>query len=154
MASAQAALLTKSGKVVEPKQYAALPYIIKGGSIEVCLITSRRTKRLIVPKGWPKKGLPPHKLAALEAFEEAGLKGRISKKSIGRFRYWKQLNKKAGVKCDVEVFPMLVNSQAVDWPERGQRTLHWLSLKKAAKRADDAGLSVILRRFKPHRTNF
>ena len=58
-----------------PRQYAALPFIYLDEQVEVCLITSRTTGRWIIPKGWPQDGLAPHELAAVEAYEEAGLKG-------------------------------------------------------------------------------
>jgi 8-oxo-dGTP pyrophosphatase MutT (NUDIX family) len=55
-------------------QYAALPYRDKGkSSTEVLLVTSRDTGRWIIPKGWPLKGKTPHKAAAREAREEAGV---------------------------------------------------------------------------------
>lgn len=59
--------------VAEYAQYAALPYIRLDGDIRVCLITSRGTKRWIIPKGWPKPPFEPYEQAAREAEEEAGL---------------------------------------------------------------------------------
>src|SRR5437867_8741378 len=58
-------------------QYAALPYRLSGRSREVMLVTSRETRRWIIPKGWPKKGKSPHHSAAREAFEEAGVVGAL-----------------------------------------------------------------------------
>jgi 8-oxo-dGTP pyrophosphatase MutT (NUDIX family) len=73
-------------------QYAALPYRRDGGSLmEVLLITSRDTGRWIIPKGWPLKGKAPHKAAAREAREEAGLVGKIHRRPIGSFSYEKRL---------------------------------------------------------------
>ena len=46
-------------------QYAALPYRVSGGVLEILLITSRRTRRWIVPKGWPVEGLEPAQCAAM-----------------------------------------------------------------------------------------
>ena len=55
-------------------QYAALPYRTSEASgVEVLLVTSRTTRRWIIPKGWPKRGMPPYDTAAREAFEEAGV---------------------------------------------------------------------------------
>src|SRR3712207_7349402 len=61
-------------------QVAALPFRIRDGRIEVLLVTSRETKRWLIPKGWPMKGKKPHKAAAQEAEEEAGVKGEIKNK--------------------------------------------------------------------------
>ena len=40
-------------------QFAALCYRMKASRCEVLLITSRRTGRWIIPKGWPEDGLTP-----------------------------------------------------------------------------------------------
>lgn len=127
------------------QQFAALPYVTKGDRVEVCLITSRASGRWIIPKGWPQKGLAPHELAALEAFEEAGLIGRIGKRPIGRFCYVKRMGDGSGIKCEVGVYPLLVESQAADWPEKRQRKVTWVKQEKAAKYvAEDKLLEIIL----------
>lgn len=131
------------------KQYAALPFIILVDSIEVCLITSKESGRWIIPKGWPKKGMAPHELAALEAFEEAGLKGSADSRSIGCFHYVKRLDDGSEVECEVSVYPMLVEYQAINWPEQDQRTATWVQLKEAAKLVAEEQLSNLLRRFNP-----
>ena len=65
-------------------QYAALPYRRKRNSrTEVLLVTSRDTGRWIIPKGWPAKGKSPHKSAAREAREEAGVVGTIKRRPLG-----------------------------------------------------------------------
>jgi 8-oxo-dGTP pyrophosphatase MutT (NUDIX family) len=72
-----------SKKVVKAKhavrvQYGALPYrFTKSGAPEILLVTTRQTKRWIIPKGWPIKGLKPAKSAAREAYEEAGVRGSV-----------------------------------------------------------------------------
>lgn len=134
---------------IPKQQYAALPFIVSANGTEVCLITSRETGRWIIPKGWPKKGMAPHDLAALEAFEEAGLRGRVDPGPIGRFHYVKRLDNGSEVNCEVSVYPLLVESQAVTWPEQGQRNSTWVQLEDAAKLVDDEELSSLLRRFDP-----
>jgi 8-oxo-dGTP pyrophosphatase MutT (NUDIX family) len=65
-------------------QVAALPVMVAAdGTTRVLLLTSRETKRWIIPKGWPMKGHKPWEAAAQEALEEAGLVGQISKEPIG-----------------------------------------------------------------------
>lgn len=129
-------------------QFAALPYVVIGGRVEVCLITSRETGRWITPKGWPEKSLAPRELAAQEAYEEAGLKGKVGKRAVGRYRYAKRLDDGSELDCEVEVFALRVDFQAIDWPEKGQRKILWVKQKKAAKLVDDAGLGDIILRFK------
>ncbi|MDX1401547.1 MAG: NUDIX hydrolase [Kiloniellales bacterium] len=129
------------------KQYAALPYVVSRDGIELCLITSRSTGRWLIPKGWPQKGMAPHKLAALEAFEEAGLKGTIDPRPIGSFRYMKQLGDGSEIECDVSVYPMLVDYQAINWPEQEQRTIIWVKPQETVKLVDNEKLADILREF-------
>ncbi len=131
------------------KQYAALPYIVLADHIEVLLITRRRSRRWIIPKGWPEADLAPHRLAELEAYEEAGLKGRIGKKAIGRFSYVKQLEGHEKVICTLDVFPLKVKAQCLNWPEKGQRELLWAKPKKAASLIEEKELSDLIRRFVP-----
>ena len=131
------------------KQYAALPYTLDAGRVRVMLITSRETGRWIIPKGWPKRGVEPHRLAALEAFEEAGLRGKISEKPLGQFTYKKLMDDGSEVQCDVSVYPLLVESQASDWPEKEDRNCKWVKLSKAVNLVDDKGLAELLREFTP-----
>lgn len=133
--------------MVYRKQYAALPYVVSRDGIELCLITSRSTGRWLIPKGWPQKGMAPHKLAALEAFEEAGLKGTIDPRPIGSFRYMKQLGDGSEIECDVSVYPMLVDYQAINWPEQEQRTIIWVKPQETVKLVDNEKLADILREF-------
>ena len=58
-------------------------------ALEILVVTTRQSRRWIVPKGWPIKRLTPSKSAAREAFEEAGVRGKIGAKPIGNFRYKK-----------------------------------------------------------------
>ena len=69
-------------------QYGALPYRTSNGHrAEFMLVTSRETRRWIIPKGWPKRGKSPYRSAAQEAFEEAGVLGAIGRQSVGSFSY-------------------------------------------------------------------
>src|SRR4051795_4459026 len=127
-------------------QYAALPFRRRAdGAMEILLVSSRETKRWVIPKGWPIKGYRPHFSAAREALEEAGLVGRIDKEPIGTYRYNKRLKNGAEVPCTVEVFPMEVQLQKKKWPEKGQRTLRWFPPEEAAEAVDEAGLSQAIR---------
>lgn len=125
-------------------QIGALPYVVTHEGVLVCLITSRGTSRWIIPKGWPKAGLPPHDMAAREAKEEAGLIGRVSVDAIGSYDYRKRLHMFASVSCRVAVFPLLVETQRVTWREKDERRLEWIAPKKAAKRVDEAELSGLI----------
>jgi 8-oxo-dGTP pyrophosphatase MutT (NUDIX family) len=111
------------------------------------LVTSRETRRWVIPKGWAEKKLEPHALAAKEAFEEAGLEGEIGREPIGSYRYAKLIRGKKATKsvsCEVVVFPLAVSRQLEDWPERGQRETRWFTLEEAAMLVEEGGLVSLL----------
>ena len=127
-------------------QYAALPYRRNSKSaLEVLLITSRETGRWIIPKGWPAKGKRPHRTAAREAREEAGVTGKIKRRPVGSFRYRKRLKSGRVVLCEVKVFALKVTGQKARWVEKGERKLKWMPRAKAATTVKDAVLRTIIR---------
>ncbi len=65
--------------VAKRVQYAALPYRLSAGfRPEFMLVTSRETRRWIIPKGWPKKGKSPdHSAARVKLLKRPGLLGRL-----------------------------------------------------------------------------
>ena len=95
---------------MKSKQYAALPFRRNQNRLEVLLITTRNKGRWSVPKGWPIERTTPHGTAAIEAFEEAGLLGKIAPVEVGRFKH-RKLRKKQEVKCEVRIFPLKVTNQ-------------------------------------------
>ena len=100
-------------------QYGALPYRVSSGErAEFMLVTSRETRRWIIPKGWPKRGKSPHRSAAREAFEEAGIVGAVGRQTVGSFSYEKRLKNGRSVECEVRVFPLQVKRQSKAWPEK------------------------------------
>ena len=126
-------------------QVAALPVRVDPeGQLRVFLITSRGTQRFIIPKGWPMKGRKNHRAAAIEAQEEAGLIGRVQKKAIGSYTYWKRRPDHFDY-CRVEVFVLDVRHQLPDWKEKEQRQGAWLLVDDAANLVDDPGLVDIIR---------
>lgn len=138
----------KSAKAVR-LQYGALPYRFVGsGELQLLLVTSRERRRWIMPKGWPIKGLTPPKSAAREAFEEAGVRGRIGTKPIGRYRYTKVLADESGtIPCEVLMFELHVERQLEDWPEVHEREKSWVSPQQAALLIEEEGLRSILEIF-------
>ena len=128
-------------------QYGALPFRESRSGLEVLLVTSRETRRWIIPKGWPQSGLPPHRAAENEAFEEAGVIGKIGKKPIGAYWYDKKFESGAAVRCKVRVFPLRVTRQLKKWPEKRQRQARWHSPGQASRRVRETYLRQIIRTF-------
>src|SRR5271165_620988 len=125
---------TKKAQSAKRLQYAALPYRVSAGArTEVMLITSREAGRWIIPKGWPQKDRAPHRCAEREAFEEAGVVGAVGRRSIGSFSLNKRMKDGGVVACRVLVFPLKVDRQDNEWPERQEREVKGLTAKRAAK---------------------
>ena len=126
-------------------QYGALPYKRLAGAVEIMLVTSRQSRRWIIPKGWPVQGLAPHESAAHEAMEEAGLVGEISERPIGSYRYTKRLA--AGlIDCQVDVFALKAREQLAAWPEMHQRSTQWFTVEDAADAVGEPELSEMIRK--------
>jgi 8-oxo-dGTP pyrophosphatase MutT (NUDIX family) len=119
--------------------------------LEILLVTSLRTRRWILPKGWPHPGLSLAQSAANEALEEAGVTGTVAAKPIGRYHYLKDKNGSA-LPCAVEIFPLFVTGQQDSWPEKGSRQLLWLPAEQAAAKVAESGLKRILTDFRKART--
>jgi 8-oxo-dGTP pyrophosphatase MutT (NUDIX family) len=127
-------------------QVAALPFRIESGNLEVLVVTSRETRRWVIPKGWPIRGSRPRDVAAKEALEEAGLVGSIvGKRSIGSYHYSKRLPDNREALCRVKVFLLSVDQQLADWPEKAQREWQWVTPQMAAQMVDEGGLAELLR---------
>ena len=129
-------------------QFAALCYRVKNDKLRVCLVTSRRSRRWIVPKGWPMDGQTPFDAAATEAFEEAGVRGKVQMRPVGVFSYYK-VRTEDELPCLAVVYPLKVKKVLKDWPEKKERERKWLSRKKAAALVDDPELSTIILNFDP-----
>ncbi|WP_299925207.1 NUDIX hydrolase [uncultured Pelagimonas sp.] len=128
------------------EQIAALPLRWdEDGKLEVLMVTSRGTGRWIVPKGWEMDNTKPWKAASIEALEEAGIKGRISRDVIGTYKYNKVLDNGKPLPCVVRVYPMIVEKLKRDWKERKQRTRRWFTPKAAARRVQEKQLAKMLR---------
>lgn len=131
-------------------QVGALVYRINQGKIETLLITSRTTKRWIIPKGWPIPGKTLAQAALCEAYEEAGIRGAVEATPIGRYDYEKSDVPQEVSRFSVDVFAVFYSHQEKKWPERGQRVFEWLSREEAAERVAEPGLKEIFLTFTPH----
>jgi 8-oxo-dGTP pyrophosphatase MutT (NUDIX family) len=147
MRASAAAPRTVAAKKASGTQYAALPYRVTERGIEVLLITTRRTHRWIIPKGWPIDGLEPPDSAAREALEEAGISGEMQKEPIGAFHYFKLLRNDVTVPCRVEVFAMKVTRQRKSWMEKDERELRWFPLDEAAQTVGEPQLRKLIAKF-------
>jgi 8-oxo-dGTP pyrophosphatase MutT (NUDIX family) len=117
----------------------------RGGRPQVLLITTLGTRRWIIPKGWPMRGRSLARAALQEAWEEAGITGRVSPAPIGSFLYDKIVDGGLTKQCEVQVFTIRTAAQAESYPEAGRRERIWLDPEDAAEKVREDGLKHILR---------
>jgi 8-oxo-dGTP pyrophosphatase MutT (NUDIX family) len=148
MATTKKTAVRKAKKGERIRQVAAIPFRPgPGGDIEVMLVTSRTTRRFIVPKGWPMKGKSGRKAAMIEAQEEAGVLGNILKQPAGTYSYWKRLENRF-IRVDVVVYLLVVTEELANWQEAGKRQRAWLAPVDAALLIDEPDLSTLLKTLK------
>ncbi|MFA7432341.1 MAG: NUDIX hydrolase [Gemmobacter sp.] len=128
-------------------QHAALCWRRQCGGVEVLLITSRDTRRWVIPKGWPMEGRTGYEAAAVEAWEEAGVEGRVTPVCIGNYSYLK--DRSTDLPCTVEVYPVEVRALAREFPERAERRRRWMSPVKAAGMVEEPELRALIAGFDP-----
>lgn len=130
--------MNESSDVVFP-QSAAIPFRVENGKPTVLLITTRRNKKWIVPKGLIEEWQSPRDAALEEAYEEAGVRGELVGDPVGFFEY-----EKWGGICHVEVFLMRVAEIFSDWPEADIRDRMWVSAEEAVKIVENADLRRLI----------
>lgn len=127
-----------------PRQVGALPIRRRGnGSLEVLLVTTRETRRWVIPKGWPSKRLSDRKAALREAEEEAGISGDIAKAPLGHYSYFKRTPEGFQL-VDVGVYLLEVTHEYQIWAEQNDRQRAWLPVEAAAAAVIEPGLKTII----------
>ena len=130
-------------------QFGALCYRITDEKIQVLLITSRRTQRWILPKGWPENGMTPGESAANEAMEEAGVTGKLNERPLGVYYYEKTVKNGKNYPCIVTIYELKVQKTWADYQEKSERRRKWFSQKGAAKRVLEPDLALLIKSFNP-----
>ena len=87
------------------------------------------------------------KSVALEAWEEAGVQGRVSKRSIGTYYYRKRSGTNDFLTCAVRVFALDVKARKKKFPERGERKLKWVNLNTAIDLVTEPELKTVIKNF-------
>jgi len=130
-----------------PLQSAAIPYRYDAdGELEILLVTSRKKRRWVLPKGHVRPGMGAHSSAAKEAFEEGGVIGRTEIDPIANY-----VRKKRNA-CDEEAYcvtvhPMAVSTEAPVWPEMRQRERRWATISDALFLVEQRGMRKAIEAF-------
>ncbi len=131
-------------------QFAALCYRVHKDETQIMLVTSRERGRWIIPKGWPVEGATPAQAAATEAYEEAGVEGKLFNVCLGIYSYTKVMSDTDDLPCVVSVFPIKVKKVHDTYPEADERKRKWFSQKKATARVREPELRKIIKHFDPN----
>lgn len=138
-----AKLLAKIPKINSRRadQAAALCWRVSDrGTLEILLITTRDTGRWVIPKGNIRRHESTYRAAQREAFEEAGVSGKIRKMASGYFQYVKDDNQRLVVATHL----LKAEDEANEFPEQGERQRIWVAPTTAASMVDEAELKDIL----------
>ena len=124
------------------RQAAAL--IIHRG--KVCVVTASSGRRWIIPKGTLEPTQTGPECAAVEAWEEAGIRGRAESRPLTKY---------AATKCgrphSIAVYRLKVHRIEQRWPERDQRLRRWVSIARAIAILDVPEVCDVLRAWKPRK---
>ncbi len=123
------------------REIGAVPYRIRDNQMEIVLITTRRRKRWIFPKGQVEKRLTSLKVAKLEAFEEAGIVGQIKKGMDREFTVYRGRRK-----VRLQVFPIECDEVLDHWPEAHERDRVVIQLEEALKMIKGKSLRKCIKR--------
>jgi len=124
----------------------AIPFKITDDGLYILFVTSKTRKRWIFPKGNLKAKESRKKACKREAFEEAGVKGRVLKD----FPITVVIGKSEKNKIDLELvtyFPLYIHKKEKIWPEAKERDRIWFSLKEAKSLLDDEDFFQLLEWF-------
>jgi phosphohistidine phosphatase len=110
-------------------QAAVIPYRIRKARVEVALISTSGGKGWILPKGSVDDGEGPRQAAIREAEEEAGLRGVVPRRPVGRYQHAKGNNLRS-----VDVYVMRVTRELEHWLEDNIRRRRWMRAADAADR--------------------
>jgi phosphohistidine phosphatase len=109
-----------------PEQAAAIPIRRLGRDLQICVIRRKDGDKWGIPKGLVDPGATHEVTALNEAWEEAGIKGRLLGAAIGTYRY-----RKWGTRLTVAVFVMEPVQQASTWEEAPFRERRWVPFGEA-----------------------
>ncbi|ATQ43081.1 NUDIX hydrolase [Caulobacter mirabilis] len=146
-------MIESGAKGERTRQVAALCYRTVP-RVEILLVTSRDTGRWVTPKGWPMKDRIDSDAAAQEAFEEAGVRGEVAAEPFGSFGYDKTLKSGEARSIVASLYPLRVETELPDWPERRQRARVWFTPSEAAAAVREEDLGALMLAFaETHRSH-
>jgi 8-oxo-dGTP pyrophosphatase MutT (NUDIX family) len=136
-ASAGPIRLSQLRKMRECEQVAAVCYRVRREAIEFLLVQTRRSARWTFPKGSAEPGLTHAQAAAIEAFEEAGVHGRIEEVAFLHYACRKGSDKGRSARSSAQavvVSAHLCEVLRLCAPKESNRNRTWFSIEDAKQR--------------------
>jgi len=131
---ARSRVSSRSRKPRVRKQVAAVCYRMRKGGVEFLLVQTSGG-RWIFPKGGVEPGMTHAQSAALEAFEEAGVHGRMERMPFARFNRRKpETSAQKPTRPDDAVTAHLCEVARLETPQESRRNPTWFSIEKAKLR--------------------
>lgn len=133
--NAKVVRLSQLCKLRECQQVAAVCYRLRGGAIEFLLVQTRGSGRWTFPKGGAEPGLTHAQAAALEAFEEAGVHGRMEEASFAQYIRRKGVGKSGARRnaSKIVVNAYLCEVARLSTPKESNRNRTWFSVQEAKR---------------------
>lgn len=137
--SARFVRLSQLRKLRECEQVAAVCYRVHRDSIEFLLVRTRGSGRWTFPKGNSEPGMTHAHAAALEAFEEAGVHGRIEEVSFTRYFGRKRVlsSDQRSDEKQLSVNAHLCEVLRLGAPKESNRKRTWFSIEAARERLQE-----------------
>lgn len=118
----------------------AIAYRNNANGVELCFVSSRQHKGAItLPKGIVKPNEQLAKAATRELFEEAGVTGKVKRKSYPLFF----TSNKIGIE-DILYFFVKITAVQENWPEANHRNRVFLTVNEASSKATSQGTRKVL----------
>jgi 8-oxo-dGTP pyrophosphatase MutT (NUDIX family) len=132
MASVFAGLTRLVAARTLPVQVAAVCYRLSGGSVEFLLVNTSSGKWTF-PKGNMSPSLSPRESAVREAWEEAGVTGRIAERHLGSYLDTKRALGHDSRPREVQIVAYLLEVHTTEEPPENGRNPRWFPSHDAKK---------------------
>jgi len=119
------------------EQVAAVCYRIRNARVEFLLVQTRAARRWTFPKGSVMPGLSHAQAAALEAFEEGGVHGRMAERPFAHYTRRKRIDGKGSPEIEIVVRAHLCEVTYLEEPPEAGRNPAWFSPEKAKRRLQE-----------------
>ena len=108
------------------KEIGAFIYRYHQNNLEIMLVSNRKQTRWILPKGQPESRCSDPEVALEEAYEEAGVAGRLDDCPASIVEYTS-----ASGEVALHIYRMQVERLFEKWPERFFRHRQWVDISTA-----------------------